>query len=527
MKSIKFTAGILTISALVSRILGLIRDWLLARTFGAGKELDIYFVVFLLPDLIYNVFIFSGIIVIFLPLFAEYFLKNEKEAWQFTNNVLNIFLFFLISLCFILFIFTPFLIKIIVPGFDSHQLNQTIFLTRIMLISPILFGLSSIFSKILQYFNRFLIYSLCPILYNLGIIFGILFLSPKLGILGVIIGVILGAFFHFLIQVPSALKCGFRYQPIFNFKDSRIKKIFLLMIPQAFSITFQQINSIFITAIASTLAIGSIVIFNLANNLQFLPIGIIGISFALAAFPILSRAWAEGKKEEFLKKFSLTFRQILYLVIPISFLIFILRNQIVEIIYHHGQFTQSSAQLTAASLGLFSFSIFASSLSPLLLRTFFSFHDTKTPSLITIFSVLLNIILSFYFTWLLKFSDSFQVFVKNILFLEEINQIAVLGLPLAFSISNIFQLILFLFFLQKKIDIFSLKEILKSLSKIVLASILMTASIYLLFLISPFSNLQTTTFIGVFCQTIITTIFGFLVYLIVISFLDRYLTFNR
>ncbi len=527
-KTIGAAAGILAISALISRILGIIRDWLLAKTFGAGPELDIYFAAFRIPDLVYNILIAGGVVVAFLPLFAEYFSKFEKlrfshasaeasankdEAWRFTNNTLNIFLFFLIFLCFVLFIFTPSLIKLITPGFTSYQLTQTIFLTRLMFLSPILFGLSAIFSGILQYFNRFLVYSLCPILYNLGIIFGILFLTSKLGILGVVMGVILGALFHFLIQIPSARNCGFKYQPIFNFREPGIKRIFLLMIPRTLGVAAQQINLIVITAIASTLAVGSIAIFNLANNLQYFPIGIIGISFAVASFPALSRAWAELKREEFLKNFSSVFRQILYLIVPISFLIFILRNQIVEIIYRHGQFTQTSAQLTAACLGLFCFGIFALSLIPLIFRVFFSFQDTKTPTLIAISSMVLNIILSFYFTWLLAFSNSFQAFIKNSLSLEKIDQIAVVGLPLAFSIAAIFQLILLMIFLYKRIGDFKLKEILNSFLKIFLASILMIVGIYLiLHLISPLLPIQ--TFLGVLFQTVIASLVAVLIYIL-------------
>jgi len=511
--SIGAAAGILAISALISRVLGLIRDRLLAGNFGAGPELDIYFAAFRIPDFVYNVLIAGGIVVAFLPLFSEYLARNEKNSWQFTNNVLNIFLFFLILISLILFIFTPLLVKLVAPGFNPQQMALTILLTRLMFLSPIFFGLSSIFSGILQYFNRFLVYGLCPILYNLGIIGGIIFLAPYFGVLGVALGVILGAFFHFAIQIPSAINCGFKYQPIFNFRDPGIKRVFKLMIPRTFATAAYQINLIVITAIASTLATGSIAIFNFANNLQYFPIGIIGISFAIAVFPALSRAWAEAKKEEFIKSFSSAFRQVLYLIIPTSILIFILRNQIVEIILRYGQFTQEASQLTAASLGLFCLGIFALSLALLIFRAFFAFQDTKTPTLIAVVGMVLNIILSFYFTWLLKFPNAFGNFLIKIFSLSGIQDIAVLGLPLAFSLTGISQIILLMIFLYKKIGDYKLKEIFNSFSKILIASILMIIGIYLvLYLISPFLNLQ--TFLGVFWQTIIVGLAGALVYLL-------------
>jgi len=512
-KTVTAAAGILAISALISRVLGLIREWLLASTFGAGSNLDVYFAAFRIPDLVYNVLIAGGIVVAFLPLFSEYFAKNKKEAWQFTNNVLNIFLFFLIFLCLVLFIFTPSLMKLIAPGFNLEQAGLAILLTRLMFLSTIFFGLSAIFSGILQYFNRFLVFSLCPVLYNLGIIAGIIFLSPTFGIFGVAIGVVAGAFFHFVIQIPSAANCGFRYRPIFNFKDPGIKKAFKLMIPRTLGMAANQINLIVITAIASTLVSGSIAIFNFANNLQYFPIGIIGVSFAVAAFPAFSRAWAENKKGEFIKNFSSLFRQVLYLIIPTSCLIFILRNQIVGIVLRHGQFSPVSAHLTAASLGLFCFGVFALSLIPLIFRAFFAFKDTKTPTLIAVAGMAVNIILSFYFTWLLGFSNLFQKFIVNALSLQGIENVQVVGLPLAFAIAGIFQFILLMIFLYKKIGDYKLKEIFNSFLKILTGSCLMVAGVYLiLYLISPIFSIQ--TFFGVFWQTIIAALAGGLVYVI-------------
>ncbi|MFQ6049947.1 MAG: murein biosynthesis integral membrane protein MurJ [Candidatus Paceibacterales bacterium] len=510
-KTVTRAAGILVISALISRFLGVIRDWLLAKTFGAGVELDAYFTAFRIPDFVYNVFIVGGILVAFLPLFSEYFSKNKKEAWDFASNCLNIFLFLLIFLSFFLFILAPSLAKLIAPGFTLEQMALTTFLMRLMFLSPIFFGLSSILSGILQYFNRFLVYSLCPILYNLGIILGILFLAPKFGILGVALGVILGAFFHFAIQLPSALNCGFSYQPIFNFKSSKIKKVFILMIPRTFGMVANQINLLVINAIASTLTVGSIAILNFAGQLFLAPVGIIGISFAVAAFPALSKSWAEDRKDDFVGNFSLVFRQILYLAIPISILIFILRNQIVEIILRHGQFSLLAAKLTAASLGLFCFGIFAFSLIPLIYRAFFSFQDTKTPALISIVSMGFNIILSFFLTWSLAPSVKFwwgENLMRDIFPLQGIEDISVLGLPLAMSISLIFQFILSIFFLQKRIGDFKTKEVFNSFLKISIASIVMAGIIYFVFL----SPLQ--AFFGVFWQAIIGGLVGVLVYIV-------------
>ncbi|MDP2967280.1 MAG: murein biosynthesis integral membrane protein MurJ [bacterium] len=449
-KTVTFSALLLSISALISGILGLIRDRLLAGRFGASLELDVYFAAFRVPDFVYNILILGGLIVAFLPLFSEYFSRNKEEAWQMANYVLNAFLIFLISISFILFILTPWLIKWLFPGFGPEHYKLAVPLIRLLFLSPIFFGISNLLSGILQYFNRFFIYGLTPILYNLGIIFGILFLVPYFGIFGVGMGVVFGAFLHMAIQIPTAINCGFSYKFLLDFKYPAIKRIFNLMIPRVFGVAAQQINLIVITAIASTITAGSIAIFSISNNFQSLPIGIIGISFAVAVFPTLSRTWTQNQKKEFLGNFSSIFRQILFFIIPISILIFLLRTQIIEIIYRTGKFGLENVQLTSACLGIFTFSIFAQSLIPLLSRAFFSFQDTKTPTLITISAVLLNIILSLSFIWLLKFPNTFSNFFIEIFSLLRKENTVVLGLPLAFSISAIFQFILLYFAFKRK-----------------------------------------------------------------------------
>jgi len=519
-KTVTFAAILLSLSAIISGVLGIISDMLLVGKFGVWADSNIYFAAFRIPDLVYNLLIVGGLSIAFLPIFSEYFQKDKERAWEMTNYILNVFLFFLILISLILFIFTPQLIHFVTPGFSSGEKEKTILLTRLMFLSPIFFGLSSIFSGILQYFNRFLVYALCPILYNLGIIFGILILAPKFGILGVGIGVILGALFHWLIQIPSVFNCGFRYKSLFNFKYPAIKRVFSLMVPRVFAVAAQQINLIVITAIASTI-LGAISIFNFANALYSFPVGIIGTSFAIAVFPTLSRTWANGQKKEYFENFSLTFRQIIFLIIPVSLLMFILRAQIVRLIYGTfwpGKFDWVATRLTAASLGIFSISILASALIPFLYRAFFSFQDTKTPTSIAIFSIILNIILTFSFVHLLKFQNFFTTFFVNLLKLKDIPEIAVIGLPLAFSLANIFQFILLLIFLHKKIGDFGKKETFTSLKKIILASIFLVIFTYSsLYFLANFVN--TRTVFGLLIQTTFAGLIGGISYILITLFL--------
>jgi len=498
-KTITFAAVLLAISALLSGLLGLLRDRLLAGRFGAGSELDIYFAAFRIPDFIYGILIMGGISAVFLPLFSEYFHKNKEEAWQFTSNLLNVFLILLIFLCGFLAILTPWLIQLIVPGFGPEEKSLAVSLTRIMFLSPIFFGLSSIFSGVLHYFNRFLTYALAPILYNLGIIFGIIFLVPVFGLPGLAYGVVTGAFFHWAIQIPAAKSSGFKYLPVLNFKSPGIIKSFKLMIPRTIGAAAYHLNLIVITAIASTLIAGSIAVFNFAHHLQYFPIALIGASFAIASLPTLSRAWVNGFRGEFLGSFSSTFRQILFLIVPISALMFLLRAQIVRLILGTGKFDWSASQLTAAVLGLFCLGMFAFAFIPFLARVFYSFQDTKTPTFIGAGSMVLNVALAFSLVWALGFPNFFQELIKTNLKLGGIENIAVVGLPLALSLAGIFQFFLLMFFLKKKMGDIKLKEIGRSLRKIIFASLLMALAVYLLL---P--------------QVILAVIFGPLVYLLAV-----------
>ena len=510
-KTIFSAAVILAVMALTSRILGLFRDRLLAGRFGAGDALDAYFAAFRLPDLIYSILVMGAISSAFIPVFAHYWQKDKNEAWHLTSGILNLISLGLIFLAIIFIFFAPWLISFIAPGFSGEKRETTILLTRIMFLSPIFLGISSILSGFLQYFNRFFVSSLAPIMYNVGIILGIIFFVPSFGLVGLAWGVVLGAFLHLLIQVPSAIFSGFRWKGIFTFYHEGIKKIIKLTIPRTVGLAGTQINFWIITAIASTLASGSIAIFNLSNNLQYVPIGIIGISFATASFPKLAKSFVDKDKENFARSFFSTFNQILFWVLPISVGFFLLRAQVVRIILGTGQFGWVDTRLTAAALGIFSFSIFAQSLIPLVSRAFYSFHDTKTPVLISLVSIVANIIFSFFFVWLLKQGNLFSLFVSNSLKLGGLMDISVLGLAVAFSLSSLLNFFVLIRFFSKKVDFWRQRNILDSLVKNILSCIIMAVVIYAMLNITSLF-LNTHTFVGIFFQALISAVFGAIIY---------------
>lgn len=512
-RNITYAAGILSLASLVSGILGLFRDRLLAGTFGAGNELDIYYAAFRIPDFISTVLVMGAISAAIIPIFSSYLVHSREEAWKFFSNLINLFLVCLIVISLVLIILVPQILSLIVPGFTGEKKEAAIALTRIMFLSPILLGISNIVSGIMRVFRRFLLTSLAPIMYNLGIIFGILVFVPLMGLQGLAWGVVFGALLHLLIQVPILFKLGFKIKKIFNFFETGFLKAVKLTIPRAVGLAAGQINLIVITAIGSTLAAGSIAVFNLANNLQKLPITLIAVSFSTAAFPFFSLYFSKNNKEKLINKFSSVFRQILFLIIPISILMFILRAQIIRVIFGTGKFGWADTQLTAACLGIFSFAIFAYGLVLLVSKTFYSFHNTRIPALVTLLTICLNIALSYFFIWILSFENSFQQFVVGFLDLQRIAQSSVIGLPLALALSGIFQISLLLILLYIKIGDFRIKQIIESGIKILAASVLLGFACYIVRqVVAGFVNMQ--TFLGIFIQLCLATLAGAAVYVL-------------
>lgn len=502
-------------SYLLSALLGLFRDRLLAGKFGAGNELDAYYAAFVIPDLIALILVFGAISVAVIPIFNSYFVKSKDEAWHYLAAFFNVFLGLLIIICFALAILAPYFVSLITPGFSAEKRETTVALMRIMFLSPIILGASNIIAGILQVFHRFLVTALAPVAYNLGIIFGILFLAPKFGLVGLSMGVILGAILHLLIQVPSFLNSGFKlkllaahYKPQTIFHPG-VKRTLITMAPRSLGLGAGQVNTIIVTAIASTLAAGSIAVFNLANNLASILVNAVSVSLSTAIFPTMTLAYLKEDKREFELKFSRAFRQILFLAVPLSFLVFILRAQIIRVILGWGKFGWLDTRLTAACLGIFAFSLFAQGLVFIISKTFYAAHNTKIPSIISVVSVVFNILLALALVWFLSAKGIFYVFMGDILKLHGIENISIIGLVLAYSTTAILQVILLLFFLYKKFRTFNLKEIVSSFCKTLTASFAAGIAAFLIrqgLVAFEISELQ--TFFGVFLQLVLSGIVG-------------------
>lgn len=499
--SIPLAALILGSAALASRILGLVRDRILAGTFGAGEELDIYFAAFRVPDFMYSIVIGGAVSAAFVPVFISYFAQREGEAWEVARSFFYIILLLLLLLSGLLFVFMPFIVPFIAPGFTASSKELVTLMSRIMLLSTIFLGLSAVFSGVLHSLRKFFIYSLAPIFYNVGIIIGALFFTQYWGVLGLAWGVVLGAFLHMIVQLPVSFSSGFRLVPMRHIWHPAIGRIMKLMLPRAFGLAAYQVNQWVVTAIASTLATGSLAVFTLANNIHYLPIGIVGISFATAVFPSLSQSASKNQHRRYLYDFSRTFRMVLFLVLPLSALFFVLRAHIVRIILGTGEFSWDDTRLTAAALGIFAFGIFAYALAPIVARAFYARENTRTPVIASTIGIVVNIVLSLLLIYVIFPRDGFLLALGRLLKIDDLSGITVIGLPIAFSLSGIVALILLLAaFFKDKDNLPILPSLASAFLRIGVASLLagLVAWFMLRVFVSPLP--RTETFINIVLQ---------------------------
>lgn len=450
-KTITGAAILLGAASFISRLIGVVRDRILAHQFGAGETLDIYYAAFKIPDLVYNLVIVGALSAGFIPIFSEVLQKNKQDAKDIMNTILTLFGTILIILSIVLWIWTPEITSYLVPGFSEAAKIQVTQLTRIMFLSPILLGISGVVSSVLQSCKSFFVYSLTPIFYNIGIIIGATFLTHSYGIQGLAYGVVIGAVLHLAIQLPTLFHLGFSIKPTIRI-NKNVRKIAALMIPRTLGLAANQFMLFGIIVIASMLEDGSIAIFNLANNLQYFPIGIIGYSFAIAAFPTLAEYAAQNKIQEVSDHIAITVRQILFFIIPITILFLLLRAQIVRVVLGTGAFDWDDTIITGQTLAFFSLSLFAQCIIPLLARGYYALKDTWTPFIIAVISAVVTVGGSYY--------------LKDIL--------GIPGIALAFSVASILQLCLLWIGLRiKKLDSLQESSIMQTLAKLSIAAIIM------------------------------------------------------
>ncbi|MDO8512993.1 MAG: murein biosynthesis integral membrane protein MurJ [bacterium] len=395
--SLKVASIILIITLFLSNVLGVLRNYFISHNLPV-QSTDIYYAAFRIPDLVLNLMILGAVSSALMPVFNGYLQKDDKKgAWHVANSIITLALIILTSSIVILFFLMPYIIHLIVPHFGPEETRQTIKIARILLLSPLLFGISYLFSGILNSFQRFFAPAVAPLIYNASIIVGAGVLAPlfPLGdsrqIILLASSVIFGAFLHMLIQLPAMRHVGFHFHWIADYKNKAVRQIGKLMIPRTIGLGSNQIMFTVFTALASATR-GHISYFSYANDIQTMPSVVFGLSFATAVFPSLSTAFHQEDDSKFTYYLSKTMKLVIALLIPLSALFILLRVGIVQALLG---FSLHDSKVTADTLALFSISLVFSGLIPLLARAFFAMENTVTPTIISVISSISSIVVAY------------------------------------------------------------------------------------------------------------------------------------
>ncbi len=451
----------------LSKVLGLVRDIVITRQFGTSREYEAYLAAFRIPDLIFNVIASGALASAFIPLFSGLIANGDtRRSWTLASHVINLVLVVMAFTALVAAILAEPIVKFTVAvGFNPADQLLTAHLMRMMLITPVIFGLSGIVTAILNSYHHFVLPAVAPILYNLGIIGGALFLAPipAFGVYGLATGVIAGALMHLLIQVPWLFRARMTYVAAVGLGDELVRQVVRLMLPRTVGIAVWQFNFVINTILASTLPEGRLAALTIAFVLIMLPEGVVAQSIATVLFPTLSQLAARGQHDALRQAFSAGFRVVLFLTVPASIGLIVLGTPIIQLLYQRGAFTADSTAQTANALQFYAAGLFAFSGLEIITRTFYALHDTATPVKVGIAAFVLNVALS----------------------LALIGPLAQGGLALANSLATTVEMLGLLYLLRSRLGGLDGLRILGSLGKVFIASAVMGVALVLLLRIVP------------------------------------------
>lgn len=389
-------ASLVMVLFVVSRALGLLREMVITRQFGTSADMDAYIAAFRLPDFLFYVVAGGALASAFIPIFAGYLTRRDLPgAWRLASAVINWVILILSGLGGLAAILAPWLVETFYGGFTPAQQALTTELMRWMLISTVIFGVSGVVMGILNAWQHFLLPALAPIIYNGSIILGAWLLGPTWGVRGLTVGVVFGAAAHLLIQLPGLAQYGMRYQPVLAWDEADLRQVGRLMAPRVLGLMVVQINFIVTIVLATRLPVGSTAALNYGWIIMLLPQGIIAQSVATALFPTLAALAAQGELEEMRRVFDTIVRNVLFLTLPAAAGLMILSAPLVRLLFERGQFDANSTRLTAWALTFFALGLVGHAVVEIAARTFYALKNTKTPVIIGILAVLINIGLSF------------------------------------------------------------------------------------------------------------------------------------
>ncbi len=497
--SVSFVQGALVLATLSlgSRVVGLLRDRVLASQFGAGETLDIYYAAFRIPDMFYALIVAGALSGSFIPIFLRYWREGGEntEAWRFTHTILHVLGGKLAALSLIGMIFAGHLVSFVAPGFSLFKQEQVAEFMRVLYLAQMLLCLSAVFGNVLQATRRFFLFAFAPILYNVGIIVGALVFVRWVGALGLALGVVFGALQHLGVTWIGATHVGYRRVEGARF-NADTKEVLVHFFPRLAAIGMAQLQTWSLMVLASLLATGSVAVFSLAYNIQSFPVGIIGISYGVAVFPFLSIQADGHDLDAFRRTISQSVRHMLFVLIPATLVFLLLRAQIVRILLGAGTFDWTETILVADTLAFFAIGFVGQSLVYVLVRGFFAFRDSLTPLIAGVVSLLV--------LWL-----SARALAPTY---------GVLGLSMPFTIAVLIQSALLWATLRIRVGHLEESSIVSDLGKMTIAGFV---SALVMQMSKPLTLLLASleTFWGVFLQATFVSAIGIAVYLVLCFFL--------
>lgn len=492
--SINSAAVIIAMANAFSVIFGFVRTRIVLSYFSE-QVVTAWTLAFQIPDLLFQLLIFGALSAAFIPIFLSLKKNNdEATAFKMSGIVLNVLLVLFTFASVLIFIFAePLTMARIGDKLSADQIYIVIKLTRVMLLAQIFFTVSNIMTGILQSYKRFIVPSLAPIIYNLGIILGVVLFSNKFGIYSAGLGVILGAFLHMIVQIPLVLKLGFKPTFSLNIKHPGVIKLFLLSPARFLTIGISQFQTLALAYFATSIGQLSFLYISYATYLSVFPIRMFGVPLSQAALPFLSQYSKQEELAKFRDLILQSLHQISFLAMPTSVLLLILRVPIVRLAFGTDNFSWTSTVTTGKILAILAISITAQAMVQLLVRGFHALKDTQTP-----------LIISFVFT-------AFYLLTSG--YIVKFTQYGVVGLAVTSTISFIIELLLCVFLLNRIIPEFISKKMMIPQLKMILSSFFMAVFLYLPFRILDELVFNTTKTIELIGLTITTATIGMLVYI--------------
>jgi putative peptidoglycan lipid II flippase len=496
--SILSAAFIITIANIVSSIAGLLRERLLISSFfdsvATQQAYEAFQIAFQIPDMLFQLIVLGAVSAAFIPLFTDLRNKDEKKAFRFTSSVMNLLILVFIVVAVVVTIFADPLTRWRTGSeFTTEQVKIAVGLTRLMLFSQLFFAVSNFLTGMLQSYKRFIVSAVAPVFYNVGIILGVFLFKDVFGIYSAGLGVIIGAFLHMLVQLPSVKKLGFKHKFVIDFKDWSVRRLFKLMPPRVMALSVSELQNLGLGFFATTIGGLSFVVIKLGLRLMTIPIRLFGVPISQASLPFFSQETEEEERKRFSSLVVQSLHQISFFALPASVLLLILRIPIVRLVFGAQNFPWKTTVLTGKVVAILAVSVAAQAMVQLLVRAFYALKNTKTPLIITLLTVVVYFLTSVFFIYGTDYG--------------------VLGLAWATTISAYFELILFLIFLQPKAKCFNTSAFWWPQVKMIVSSFLMAVFLYLPFRILDEVVFDTSRTLELIALTLSTGTIGMLVYI--------------